>query len=80
MGHSLVGTVPEAQGPGLGASDMNASLPESMSDDLDWLPPEPGHNRPDRVPANAADRSVFQPSDAEKRMKQSLLSFPPDMI
>ena len=26
---------------------MNASLPESTSDGLDRLPPEPGHTRPD---------------------------------
>ena len=28
---------------GLGAPDMNAGLPESMSDGLNWLPPEQGH-------------------------------------
>ena len=32
---------------GLGVLDMNAGFPESMSNNLDRLPPEPGHTRPD---------------------------------
>ena len=32
---------------GLVAPDMNAGFPESMSDGLDRLPPDPGHTRLD---------------------------------
>ena len=32
---------------GLSVCDMNASFPVSMSDDLDWLPPEPRYTWPD---------------------------------
>ena len=32
---------------GLGTPNMNTDFLESISDGLNWLPPEPGHTRPD---------------------------------
>ena len=58
------GLLPEAHG----AHDANANFPESISDGLDWLPPEPRHTQPDpctcehdrskRVPAQRPENAT----------------------
>ena len=46
--------------------DMNASLPEFMSDGPDWLPPEPGHTLPDPCTDQMANHSVSQLNDTQR--------------